>query len=254
MEQQGPWMANYIEDLAPRMNRWHVTDEQWNREKNFAKLQPGMTPDEVQSILGPPIQNLLTKIQNELAWDAGIKTIHVTFNDNKLASKAMTLLPAEARRKLTQWAAAPFPTTNPSDRNVGFVDFDAMIIPRTAKHKKEAFEFIAFINRQDVSEALNSMHCKNSPLNKVSEQFIANHPNPYIQVFEDCARNPKSFAEPQTPIWPEIADEMTVAGQKCYLLEQSAAAAMKAAQERLKAHADYFAKIQRERAEGKAQQ
>ena len=36
MIQQGPWMANYIEKLAPRMNRWNVPEEDLRQERVFA--------------------------------------------------------------------------------------------------------------------------------------------------------------------------------------------------------------------------
>ncbi len=255
MEQQGPWMANYIEDLAPKMNRWHITDEQWSREKNFPKLQIGMTQDEVAQILGAPIQNPQSKIQNEQIYDAGIKTITLTFDDNiHLATKQMTFLPAKDRRNFTQWGVAPYPSSDPNSPLTSYVDFDMLVIPRTAAHKKEAFEFIAFVNRQDVMESLCSMHCKNSPLAKVSRQFIDYHPNPYIQVFEDCANSPNAFATPQIPIWPEISDELTVASQKVYMLEQSPQDAMKSSQDRLEQKWEYFSRIQQaRRAEASAQ-
>jgi len=39
------------------------------------------------------------------------------------------------------------------------------------------------LNRQDVTEKLNMMHCKISPLLNVSDNFRNHHPNPYISVF-----------------------------------------------------------------------
>ena len=254
MEQQGPWMANYIEHLAPQMNRWHVSQAQQSRETNFEQLQAGMTLDQVKQILGQPLPSPESKLQTSFTWDAGIKTINVTFENGQLKQKRMTLIPAKDRQKFTQWGAAPYPSSDPNSPTATYVDFDMLVIPRTALHKKEAFEFIAFVNRQDVMESLCSMHCKNSPLAKVSQQFIDYHPNPYIQVFEDCARSPSSFACPQIPIWPEISDELVVASQKCYLLEQSADEAMKASQARLTQKWNYFTEIQKARtAEASAQ-
>lgn len=246
MEQQGPWMSNYIEVLAPHLNRWRVPKEKLAREKNFARLVSGKTLEEVSGILGPPGATG----GDERTWDAGLKTIVCKFKDGKLAEKRMDLLPAVERRKLTQWAAAPFPSAVPGRENVAFCPFDVLVIPRGSKHKREAFEFIAFVNRQDVSERLNAMHCKNSPLAKVSQWFIDYHPNPYIQVFEKLAASPNAFSVAQVPTWPEIANELTVAAQKCYLLEQTPAEALKTVAQRCEVSWLYFKEVQKLRGHG----
>jgi ABC-type glycerol-3-phosphate transport system substrate-binding protein len=185
MEQQGPWMANYLENLKPTMNRWHFPKE---REK-------GMT--------------------------------------------------IEQRRENYEWGAAPFPTAVAGLDDVTFAGFDVLMIPKGAKHKKEAFEFIAYVNRQDVMEKINALHCKNSPLTKVSRQFLEQHPNPYIGVFEKLASSPNAHGVPPVPIWPEVADELGVATQKVYLLETEPEQALADAQKRLQAKLDDFRARQR---------
>jgi len=245
MEQQGPWMANFIEMLAPQMNRWRVPAEQLKRERDFDKLALEMSFQNVSEILGAPA----TTHGQEMCWDAGIKTITCTFSaDRKLLSKQMDLRPAIERRQYCQWAVAPFPSAVPGLEKVAFCSLDLLVIPRGSRHKREAFEFIAFVNRQDVMEHLCSMHCKNSPLAKVSGQFIDRHPNPYIQIFEDLADSPNAFALPPVPIWPEVNNELTVAAQKCYLLEQTPAEALRVAEERSGESWDYFKQVQRLRA------
>jgi maltose-binding protein MalE len=91
------------------------------------------------------------------------------------------------------------------------------------------------------------MHCKLSPLAHVSQHFIDYHPNPYIQVFEDIAASPDSFSVPQIPIWEELADELNVASQKCYLLEQTPEQALRDASARVQAKWNYFRSIQEAR-------
>ncbi len=243
MMQQGPWMANFIENLAPEMNRWNVPAEQLRREKDFSQLRTGMSHDEVIRLLGEPSSQ---QAGDTLVWDAGIRVIRVHFGrDNRVAATEMPLLPAMQRRKFCKWAAAPFPSAVPRLDNVAFCGFDSLVIPRGARHKKEAFEFIAFVNRRDVVEKLCSMHCKNSPLAAVSREFIERHPNPYIQVFEDAAASPNAFSSPQIPVWSEISAELTVAAQKCYLLEQSPTDALQFAADRAQAKWDYFREVQR---------
>ncbi len=189
MEQQGPWMSNYIEKNAPKLNRVLTDDKAL-----------------------------------EMTW------------------------PIEKRRANYEWGAAPYPAVSPALKNVTHCPTDVLVIPRGARHPQEAFEFMAFVNSQKEMEKLCMMHCKNSPLSQVSQNFLENHPNPYIQVFEDLASNPKAFTTPSIPIWPEVADEMNTVAQKVYLLEDTPENALRAAQIRLQAKYDRFHEFQMGRA------
>ena len=64
------------------------------------------------------------------------------------------LLPRAVRPFNYHWAAAPFPTDVPGLEDVTTADCDVMVIPRGAAHPREAFEFIAFVQRQAVMERL----------------------------------------------------------------------------------------------------
>jgi ABC-type glycerol-3-phosphate transport system substrate-binding protein len=134
-----------------------------------------------------------------------------------------------------KWFAVPFPY--PDDRpdlaGHSVLSQDVLTIPRGAKHVKEAFEFIKFIQRQDVMEGLCSGHGKNSPLNKVSQKFFENHPNKFIRLFDRLARSPKAVNEPQIGIYPNIANEMTVAFQAVMADEKTPKQALDYAQDRL---------------------
>jgi len=88
--------------------------------------------------------------------------------------------------------SGPIPSAVAGLENVTYTGFDALTIPRGSRHKAEAFEFIAYVNRQDVSEKLNMMHGKISPFRKVSDHFKNNHPNPYIAVFDDLTASSNS--------------------------------------------------------------
>jgi multiple sugar transport system substrate-binding protein len=187
MEQQGPWMANYIEHLRPELQ--HL---RWPRDVEMTK-------------------------------------------------------PVAQRRTNYGWAVAPFPSAMPGLENVTYATFDSLVIPRGAKHKVEAFEFIAYVNSQDVMEKLCTLHCKNSPLASVSDAFLAQHPNPYIEVFEDLAKSPNARGVPQIPIWQEVFDELTAVGQAMALNKIDAATALRQSQDRLQASYDRYAEIQRAR-------
>lgn len=186
MEQQGPWMANYIDHARPDLQR--------------------------------------------LLWPKDVERQR----------------PFPDRRRNYFWAAAPFPSAVPGLDRVTYATFDAVVIPRGAKHKKEAFEFIAYLNRQDVMEKLCTAHCKNSPLVRVSESFIRNHPNPYIDVFESLAASPNAHGVPQIPIWQEVYDELNNLGQQMTVLKGDAATSLAEIQVRLQASYDHFAAKQRD--------
>jgi len=121
------------------------------------------------------------------------------------------------------WAAAAFPSAVPGMENVTYCPWDGLMIPRGSKHRVEAFEFIAYVNRQDVMERLCSMHCKNSPLARVSQDFLKHHPNPYIRVFEELANSPNAHSTMQCPIAPEAGADILAMIQGLVALERDPA-------------------------------
>ena len=158
-----------------------------------------------------------------------------------------TQLAIQERRKHYQWGAAPFPAGVAGLQDVTFAGFDVLVIPRTARHKEEAFEFLAFVNRQDIMEKLCSMHCKNSPLREVSETFIRNHPNPYIGEFQRMVAGPNAFCIPRCPIWTEVEDELKNVRESVFLLKQTPEDALAAAQHNLQKKYDRFVSRQADR-------
>jgi ABC-type glycerol-3-phosphate transport system substrate-binding protein len=117
------------------------------------------------------------------------------------------------RRDNYEWGVAPFPAAVPGLNDVTCTNVDIVAIPRGAHHKNEAFEFLAYLCRQDVTEKLNSLHSKNSPLRKVSPEFLKNHPNPYIDISQQLAASPHAVGIPRILIWTETAKELTDAAQ-----------------------------------------
>jgi maltose-binding protein MalE len=141
------------------------------------------------------------------------------------------------------WAVAPFPSAVPGLENVSFCSFDVLMIPVGSKHRNEAFEFLAYVNRQDVCEKLNMLHCKNTQLRAVSRNFLEKHPNPYIDVFQKLAASPNAHGVPQVPIWPQVAKELNDAGQAVALDNANPADVLARAQARLQAEYDRFRDI-----------
>lgn len=170
-----------------------------------------------------------------------------------LAPKSVELLLPRAVRPFNYaWAVAPFPAVDARLRDVTFADADLLLIPRGARHKREAFEFIAFVQRQQVMERLNALHCKPSPLAAVSDDFVRRHPNPYIATFERLARSPNAHRQIKSPMQGEIGAELEVAIQELYLLKKSVPQAMTDLQRRAEAKYAEFLKRQSARDTGGA--
>ena len=138
------------------------------------------------------------------------------------------------------WAAAPFPSAVPGLKDVSYCTFDSLMIPRGCTHVNEAFEFIAFVNRQDEMEKLCMLHCKNSPLTKVSDNFLHHHPNPYISVFEELSASPNAHGTMPCPVAQEAGAELTAIVQGVLALELDPKAALERAQVRMQARYEEF--------------
>jgi multiple sugar transport system substrate-binding protein len=137
-------------------------------------------------------------------------------HDKEMALVDANQITTEERRKNYAWAFAPWPAEEPYEsarQAVTYCTSDILVIPKGAKHKKEAFEFMAYVTRQDVMEKLCLSHCKNSPLASVSEHFRNHHTNPYIDVYEELASSPKAQFAPRIPIIMEVKDALDVAIQ-----------------------------------------
>jgi len=167
-----------------------------------------------------------------------------------MANYIRTLKPSMTgdRAEDCDWAAAPFPSALPGGKQTAVLMFDALVIPRGAKHPAEAFEFIAWINQQKNMERLCTLHCKNSPLAAVSKEFLTKHPNPYIAVFEQLASTPDAYTVPQIPIWAEVDDELATMTQRLTLQNVDARVALQESQDRLQAKFDKY--LEKRRARG----
>ena len=231
IEAQGPWISAFIEKYDPAFDRWHVPADQLKREADFEKIENGMTMQEVESVLGPgdspdhgAAKTPEIPARAELMhWPAGIKDIYITFVDGKVTAAEAKLLPGEMRKKYCQWGAAAFPSGVPGKENTTYAGMDVWVVPSTSRHKKEAFEFIAFASRQAEIEKLASLHCNLSPLKDESADYIRNHPNPYVDVYEKLAASPNARGLPRLVNWPQISDELTQAAERSYLLQGSTA-------------------------------
>ncbi|MFI5337996.1 MAG: ABC transporter substrate-binding protein, partial [Opitutales bacterium] len=134
-----------------------------------------------------------------------------------------------------EWGVAPCPAApGVSDHApVTYVETDVVVIPRGAKHPREAFEFINYLQRQDVAEKLATLQRKFTTLREVSPGFISQHPNPAIRTFIELARSPGARYVPRLPNWREYEIELTIAAMRVRYLLMTPEQALAVVQERV---------------------
>lgn len=225
------WIRSYAEKLGPE-----ASGEFRSGFGNFDSPQnPFLTGHMVMCQQGPWMANYIYNLKPSMSTVKWPREVEMS-------------KPLHERLENYEWAVAPFPSTV-AGKHVTYCALDTLVIPRGAKHPEEAFEFIAYVNRQDVTEKLNKLHCKNSPLAKVSDDFLNNHPNPYIRVFEDLASSPDAFSIPKVPIWPEVAAELNQVAQRMTLKLGDPKTVLAEAQRRLQEKYDRYLEKQRARKE-----
>ena len=193
-----------------------------------------MTRAAVEQLLGPAA----TADAPTVRWPGGIQALSVTFANGVVTAARADLLPARDRQRFCQWGCIPIPSTDPARDDVTYAGMDVLTIPRGCRHKAEAFEFIRYVQRQDVMEHLCSMHGVISPLRATTAAYLRDHPNPYIDVYERVAASPDARPLPAIPNWPQISDELTVVGQRVYLLDGATRQVLADAQRRGQAELD----------------
>lgn len=149
------------------------------------------------------------------------------------------------------YSVAPFPVKadlyDPS-RPIGLLDSDVLVIPRGARHPEASFEFIAYTQRPEVVEYLSSVHCKNSPLARSSERFLAEHPNRAVAVHGAIAQSPRAFVFPRTRIWPQYVAEFDSGMQRLWRLEDEPRRTLASISSSIQKQLDHAAEQRRRRA------
>jgi multiple sugar transport system substrate-binding protein len=118
-----------------------------------------------------------------------------------------------ALRPDLDYACAPVPVSaeilNTHPR--GLLEADILIIPRGCPHPQEAYQFLLFMQTQEVQEELATAHCKPSPFLEMSKGFLDHHPHPSIRVFDAIAKSPHAQVLPRTRAWKQYSDLLTSA-------------------------------------------
>jgi ABC-type glycerol-3-phosphate transport system substrate-binding protein len=112
-----------------------------------------------------------------------------------------------------EWGVTSFPAAPgiSDDAPMTLVISDMLVIPRGAKHPREAFEFLRYTQRREVAEKLAAGQSKFTALREVSPEFLAHHPNPAIKFFSELARTPNAKYVPRLAMWRDYDIEMSVA-------------------------------------------
>ena len=110
---------------------------------------------------------------------------------------------------------------------------DVVVIPHGAEHPREAFEFICYLQRQEVAEKLARSQQKFTALKSVSPGFLENHPNPAIGLFIGLSRSPAARYVPRLSIWHEYDAELAVARERVLNMRLKPAEALAETQERV---------------------
>ncbi len=138
-----------------------------------------------------------------------------------------------SQNKDLEWGVATFPSSRPGLDGVTLADCDQLVIPAECPHPREAFEFIAFVQKQENMEALCLEQRKFPPLKSVSPDFWDRHPHPYIRFFYDAARSENARSIPKIPVFQQIKDEMNSAFSDVWTLNQTPEQALDAVQKRI---------------------
>ena len=153
-----------------------------------------------------------------------------------------------------KWQAAPFPypKDRPDLKGHTIIEQDIFVLLKHCKHREEAIDFLAYLQKQGPMEKLCLGQKKSSPLRVKSAEFWVKSDNPCIHLFDDMAYSKSCFATPKLGIWPEYGAEITNALDEVSLLRKSPEDALKAIDERMQPKLDqYLSRLEKRRKAGK---
>jgi ABC-type glycerol-3-phosphate transport system substrate-binding protein len=236
---QNIWFGGYSWDEARQtydlLTPENVATFEWIAEQsrrmgreNFADFQSGIGA--FSSPTNPFLSGAVAMVQQGQWMGNLIYRFNPDMSQAVVPFALEPFLPRVVRPFNYEWAAAPFPSAVPGVTDVSYDVTDVLMIPKGARHPREAFEFMAFTQRQDQMERLCGMSGKNSPLKRTSEEYMYSNSNPYIDVYDRLAASPNARPGDQTPIYNEALQLIEVAAQRTYLLQTTPREALEEAQ------------------------
>ena len=141
------------------------------------------------------------------------------------------------------YGVAPMPAAIPGINDFTLAESDMLVIPRGARHPREAWEFLKYIssanlNAQTLDELTGAervcfLQKKASPLAQWSPYFATHHPNPYIGIFRQLDDSPHAVSAPKMGIWNEYQGAISLAFDKVRLNLATPQQALDACQQRI---------------------
>jgi multiple sugar transport system substrate-binding protein len=141
------------------------------------------------------------------------------------------------------YGVAGWPEVQPGIADFTIADADMLVIPRGAKHPREAWEFLRYVSSPNLSaqrmedlqgvELVCYLQEKESPLAQWSPYFESHHPNRDIKVFRQLAESPHAVRMPAMGIWEEYQEELINAFDEARLEIKSPEAALHDCQNRV---------------------
>ena len=149
----------------------------------------------------------------------------------------------EYKPGLDYGVAPAWPSAVPGIDDFSLAEADVLVIPRGAKHPREAWEFIKYLSspnlqaqsREELTgiELLSYIQEKNSPLREWSPFFANHHPHPKIDVFRRLSASEHAEITPDIGIWTEYHREVLAAFANVRLLTATPEEALADAHRRL---------------------
>ncbi len=137
-----------------------------------------------------------------------------------------------------EFGAAPMPVKSADLYGTSVVESDVMFIPAGTPHPEASFEFIRFVTTQAANEKLCTGFRCISPRRERSPEFIHNHPNPNIGMFDKLVMGNNTHYAPKVSMWYEMLDEISVVFDQVWLHRKTPLEALTQAQNRLQARLD----------------
>ncbi len=141
------------------------------------------------------------------------------------------------------YGVAPWPEAQPGITDFTVAESDMLVIPRGAKHPREAWEFLKYLSSPNLSaqrfedlrgmELLCYLQKKPSALEQWSPFFASHHPNPDIQVFRQLAESRHAVHVPEMGISEEYQRELSTAFDEVRLGLESPEEALQQCQARM---------------------
>lgn len=120
-----------------------------------------------------------------------------------------------------KWGAAAFPSAGGKLKDMTMAECNVLVIPKGAKHKKEAAKFISFLQKPENLAYLAMRQNKFVPLKIADNIDYSQHPNKEIKLFIRLSESENVRSVPRIPIWQEYAHEIDNAFQTVWLQKKT---------------------------------